>query len=70
MHLPTFVLFVDLSAAFDHVERSWLFKLIRNRFTEDTDPALLKLLKTLYSSTTTALAETPDDKFGFAVSVR
>ena len=70
MKKPTFVLFFDLSAAFDHVERSWLFKSIRNRFTEDTDPALLKLLESLYSSTTTALAKTPDDKFGLTVGVR
>ena len=47
-----------------------MFKSIRNRFTEDTDPALLKLLESLYSSTTTALAETPDDKFGLTVGVR
>lgn len=70
MKKPTYVLFVDLSAAFDHVERSWLFKTIRNRFSDDTDPTLLKLLESLYSSTTTALAETPNDKFELTVGVR
>ena len=29
---PTFVLFVDLTAAFDHVERGWLFKILRSRY--------------------------------------
>ena len=32
MKKPTFLLFVDLSAAFDHVERSWLFKSIKKYF--------------------------------------
>ena len=29
MKKPTYALFVDLSAAFDHVERSWVFKSIK-----------------------------------------
>ena len=34
---PTFVLFVDLTAAFDHAERSWLFKSIHQRLVNDTE---------------------------------
>ena len=55
---PTYALFVDLSAAFDHVERRWLFQTIRNRFPERFNPDMMQLLESLYSSTTTALAET------------
>ena len=70
MKKPTFILFVDLSAAFDHVERSWLFKSIKKRFPRDTDEALIQLFESLYSFTTTALTETPDDKFELTVGVR
>ena len=70
MKKPVYVLFVDLSAAFDHVERKWLFKSIRNRFPDASDLKLINLLESLYSSTTTALAETPDDKFELTVGVR
>ena len=67
---PTFVLFVDLSAAFDHVERSWLFKTIRSRYPEGTEQTMLKLLESLYSSTKTSLQETPGDTFELTVGVR
>ena len=50
------VLFVDLTAAFDHIDRRWLFKTIKQRLQSDIDCKLFDLLETLYSSTTTALA--------------
>ena len=67
---PTFVLFVDLSAEFDHGERSWLFKTIRSRYPDGTEQTMLKLLESLYSSTTTSLQETPDDTFELTIGVR
>ena len=70
MKKPTFALFVDLSAAFDHVERSWLFKSIRMRFPNGKNENVIKLFESLYSYTTTALSETPDDKFELTVGVR
>jgi hypothetical protein len=70
MKKPTFALFVDLSAAFDHVERSWMFKSIKNRLPEGFNLELVHLLETLYSNMTTALAETPDDTFQLFVGVR
>ena len=70
MKKPTYVLFVDLSAAFDHVERSWMFKSITNRFPTNSNITLIQLIKTLYEHTTTALAETPDDKFELTAGVR
>ena len=67
---PTFVLFVDLTAAFDHVERSWLFKSIHKRLKNDTQRKLFQLIESLYSYTTTALAEAPDDVFELTAGVR
>ena len=32
MKKKVYVIFVDLSAAFDHVDRGWMFKSIKNRF--------------------------------------
>ena len=61
MKKPTYVLFIDLTAAFDHVERSWLFKTLQYRYPTGTEETMLKLLESLYSSTTTSLAENPDD---------
>ena len=65
-----FVLFVDLSAAFDHVIRDWLFKSIFQRFETNQDVTLFKILKAIYAHTTTALSETPDDLFEILTGVR
>ena len=70
MKIPAFVLFVDLTAAFDRVIRPWLFKSIYQRFPGGSDQKLIKLLETLYSYTTTSLAETPDDLFELPLGVR
>ena len=65
-----FVLFVDLSAAFDHVDRKWLFKSIKNRYQNESSIKLVELLENLYQHTTTALAESPEDKFEITTGVR
>ena len=70
MKKPTFILFVDLKAAFDHVERSWLFKSIKTRFPTGSDKTLVQLIEALYSYTSTALAEAPEDKFELNTGVR
>ena len=57
---PIYLLFSDLSSAFDHVIRKWLFKSIYQRFSPDVDVTMIKLLQALYNHTTTALAENPD----------
>ena len=67
---PVYVLFVDLSAAFDHVIRDWLFKSIFQRFPDTQDVTLFTILKAIYAHTTTALAETPDDLFEILKGVR
>ena len=58
---PVFVLFVDLSSAFDHVTREWLFKSISQRAMPNKPTKLFNILKAIYSFTTTALSETPND---------
>ena len=70
MKKPVFLLFVDLTAAFDHVERAWLFKTIYQRFSNEEERKLIRLIESLYSFTTTALAETPDDIFRLTSGVR
>ena len=64
------MLFVDLSAAFDHVDRRWLFKTIKQRLQNNIDCKLFELLETLYSSTTTALAGHELEKFVIGLGVR
>ena len=63
-----YVLFVDLTAAFDKIERSWLFKSIRQRI--PGSQKIVDLLEELYSYTTTALSDTPDDVFRLILGVR
>ena len=70
MMKPVYVLFIDLSAAFDHIERDWLFKSIYHRFAKNDNATLIQLIEAVYKHTTTALAETPDDIFTLLTGVR
>ena len=65
-----FLLFVDLSAAFDHVQRSWLFKTVMSRFPSNADKSLIELLKSLYAHTTTSLDDSRDNIFATKSGVR
>ena len=67
---PFYLLFVDLSYAFDHVVRNWLFESIYQRFPQQVEPTLIRLLESLYQKTTTSLAQTPDDVFELLLGVR
>ena len=49
---PLYLIFLDLSAAFDHVVRTWLFKSIRMRFPDQYDMTMIDILENLYSTTT------------------
>ena len=55
---PLFLLFVDLTAAFDHIPRKWLFESIRLRFPDRMNIKLLQILETLYSDTSLTFEET------------
>lgn len=70
MKKPVYVLFVDLSSAFDHINRDWLFKSIRQRFADHEETALFQILQAIYVHTTTALAENPTDIFDIFTGVR
>ena len=48
---PLYLLFVDLSAAFDHIPRKWLFQSIKLRFQNDRSPQMFRILETLYNCT-------------------
>lgn len=67
---PIFVLFVDLSAAFDHINRKWLFKSIYQRLATKESEKLFKLLEKIYAFTTTALQENEKDIFNVILGVR
>ena len=70
MRKKAYLLFVDLSSAFDHVERKWLFDTIKQRYKNHKLDPIIKLLESLYAHTTTSLAETPDDTFEITLGVR
>ena len=70
MKKKAYLLFVDLSAAFDRVRRSWLFKTLMSRFSSNADRSLIQLLKSLYDHTTTSLGDSPDDTFETKSGVR
>ena len=70
MEKPLYILLVDLTAAFDHVVRVWLFKSIYQRLLPGADTTLIKMLQTLYESLTTALSETPEDVIELTLGVR
>ena len=49
---PLFLLFVDLTAAFDHVPRNWLFQSLKLRFPSNQPSRLIEILEHLYKNTT------------------
>ena len=70
MRKPVYAIFVDLTAAFDHVDRKWLIQSIKQCFGGGFDMKLIEILEKLYEHTTTALAETPNDIFQTISGVR
>ena len=70
MKRPVFVLFIDLSAAFDHVPRTVMFESLKKRLPSSHSKKLIDLLEKLYSHTTTALSDAPDHVFEIKTGVR
>ena len=60
---PCCILFVDLSAAFDHVNRKWIFKTINQRLSSNSNKKLFQLLESIYKYTTTELSGTKEEIF-------
>ena len=54
---PLFLLFVDLTAAFDQIPRKWLFESIRLRFATGQSPRLFNILEKLYINTSLTFEE-------------
>ena len=57
LNKETFILFVDLTAAYDWCVRSWLFKSIHSRIHDDDTPTstCFKIMEELYLKTEAAL---------------
>ena len=70
MKKTVYALFVDLTAAFDHVPRRAMFRSIKKRLPDRESRKLIDLLELLYSHTTTALAEEPEKVFSLKTGVR
>ena len=55
---PLYLLFVDLSAAFDHIPRKWMFDSIKLRFGNTQSTLLIDILEKLYQNTSLTFEET------------
>ena len=67
---PVYALFIDLTAAFDHIPRKIMFATIKQRLNTATSKQLIELLEVLYQNTTTSLAEAPEKVFETKSGVR
>ena len=65
-----YVLFVDLSSAFDYVNRKWMFKTINQRLSASSNKKLFQLLESIYKYTTTELAGAKEEIFEISTGVR
>ena len=66
-----YICFVDLTAAFDHVNRNLLFKTIRQRLPPNQDTTNLDIIEQLYMSTRSYIQNsTPDNSFATTSGVR
>ena len=67
-----FLLFIDLTAAYDWCVRKWLFKSIYNRINPDDEIVLncVRIMEELYRKTECAMKNNPDDYFETTSGVR
>ena len=66
-----YVIFTDLKAAFDHINRNWLFQSIRNMLANtNQDNKFINFFDALYQSTTAKLKKHPQLNFDINVEVR
>ena len=66
-----YAIFIDLKAAFDHINKNWLFQSIRNRLPNtNQDNKIINLFNALYQSTTVELKKHPQLNFDINVGVR
>ena len=67
---PLYLIFVDLTAAFDHVVRKWLWRSIKMRFAKDENTILIDILESLYNQTNNWIAGSPELNFMTTAGVR
>ena len=60
-----FTCFVDLTAAYDHINRTFLFQSIRNRIPDDARTMCIDILENLYSLTKSYLVDEDPSKDSF-----
>ena len=66
-----FICFIDLSSAFDHINRDMLFKSIRNRLPLNSLTTTIDIVENLYKFTKSFLqGDNPDDAFRTEAGVR
>lgn len=65
-----YVLYIDLSAAFDRVIRPWVFESIRIRTPEGANTKIIDLLERFYMSTSCYLRQDPKTIFTTSLGVR
>ena len=66
-----YAIFVDLKAAFDHINGDWLFQSIRNRLSRDIKTSkIINLLHALYQKTIAELKNHPKLQFDIKCGVR
>ena len=65
-----YALFIDLTAAFDHVNRKWMFQSILQRLPEGNNKKMFRILQSIYAYTTTALSQCEEDVFEILSGVR
>ena len=69
---PLYTGFVDLSAVFDHVRRSWLFTVMKQKLSRDGQACrLIQIIESLYSNTTVYMpGEKPSTAFATSSGAR
>ena len=71
MRKLVYCIYIDLTAAFDAVQRLWMFKSIYNRMPPSQSPKCFELLEQLYRTTSVYLSDDPEcENFGTPVGVR
>ena len=66
-----YICFIDLSAAFDHINREMLFKTIKNRLPESSTTTTVDIIQNLYDFTKSFMqGDTPNEAFRTESGVR
>ena len=60
LDISVYLLFIDLSSAFDTIVRKWLFRAIRIRLPEESDTTIIDILEKFYDTTTAYTSNDPN----------